>query len=68
MSLSRLRPSDVEALIVAEREAGLSASTVRTIYTVLRAALDMASRQGLLPSISAAAVERPGVEGKDAPA
>ncbi|MGZ6862671.1 MAG: hypothetical protein ACXVF8_14675, partial [Blastococcus sp.] len=45
--LDRLRPSDVEALVLAERRAGLSASTVRTIYTVLRAALDVAVRDGL---------------------
>jgi integrase len=64
--LGRLRPSDVEALIVAKRKASLSASTVRTIYTVLRAALDIASRDGLLRSNPAAAVRRPGVERKDA--
>lgn len=31
--LGGLRPSDVEALIVAKRDAGLAASTIRTIYT-----------------------------------
>ena len=46
---------------------GLSASTVRTFYTVLRAALDIASRDGLIRSNPAAAVRRPGVERKDAP-
>ncbi len=46
--LGRLRPSDVEALVVTTRDAGLSASTVRTIRTVLQAALDIASRDGLL--------------------
>ena len=65
--LGRLRPSDVEALVVTKRDAGLSASTVRTIYTVLRAALDIASRDGLIRSNPAAAVRRPGVERKDAP-
>ena len=64
--LGRLRPSDVESLIVAKRDAGLSASTVRTIYTVLRSALDIASRDGLIRSNPAAAVRRPGVERKDA--
>jgi integrase len=64
--LGRLRPSDVEALIVAKRDAGLSASTVRTIYSVLRAALDIAARDGLLRSNPAAAVKRPGVERRDA--
>ncbi len=65
--LGRLRPSDVEALIVAKRDAGLAASTVRTIYTVLRSALDIAARDGLIRSNPAAAVRRPGVERKDAP-
>lgn len=65
--LDRLRPSDVEGLVVAKREAGLAASTVRTIYTVLRAALDIAVRDGLLRRNPAAAVRRPGVERRDAP-
>lgn len=45
--LDRIRPSDVEALIVTKRAAGLAPSTVRTIYTVLRAALEVAVRDGL---------------------
>jgi integrase len=65
--LGRLRPSDVEALVVTKRDAGLSPSTVRTIYTVLRAALDIASRDGLIRSNPATAVRRPSVERKDAP-
>jgi integrase len=65
--LGRLRPSDVEALIVTKRDAGLSGSTIRTIYTVLRSALDIAARDGLIRSNPAAAVRRPGVERKDAP-
>ncbi|MGY1794737.1 tyrosine-type recombinase/integrase [Geodermatophilus sp. SYSU D00525] len=67
ISLGRLRPSDVEALIVTKRDAGLAASTVRTIYTVLRAALDVAARDGLIRNNPAAAVKRPGVERKDGP-
>lgn len=65
--LGRLRPSDVEALIVAKRDAGLAASTIRTIYTVLRAALDIAARDGMLRSNPAAVVRRPGVDRRDAP-
>jgi integrase len=65
--LGRLRPSDVEELIVTKRDAGLSGSTIRTIYTVLRSALDIAARDGLIRSNPAAAVRRPGVERKDAP-
>jgi site-specific recombinase XerC len=62
--LGRLRPSAVEAHIVTKRDAGLSASTIRTIYTVLRSALDIASRDGLIRSNPAAAVKRPGAERK----
>jgi integrase len=40
--LDRLKPSDVEALIVKLRGDGLSDSTVRQVYTVLRQALDVA--------------------------
>ena len=47
--LDRLRPSDVEALVLAlPRPRGLSDSTVRQIYTVLRAGLDGAVRDGLI--------------------
>jgi integrase len=67
MPLGRLRPSDVEALVVTKRDAGLSGSTIRTIYTVLRTALDIAARDGLIRSNPAAVVRRPGVERKDAP-
>jgi integrase len=66
VTLDRLRPSDVEALIVGKRRSGLSASTVRTIYTVLRAALDIAVRDGLIRRNAAEAVKRPGIERKDA--
>ncbi len=66
VTLDRLRPSDVEALLVAKREAGLSASTVRTIYTVLRSALDVAVRDGLVSRNVAVAVKRPSVERQDA--
>lgn len=64
--LDRLRPSDVEALIVAKRAEGLAPSTVRTIYTVLRAALGIAVRDGLLHQNPAAVVRRPGVDRRDA--
>jgi integrase len=65
--LGRLRPSDLEALIVTKRDAGLARSTIRTIYTVLWSALDIASRDGLIRSNPSATVRRPGVERKDAP-
>jgi integrase len=66
LPLDRLRPSDVEALVLAKRRAGLSASSVRTIYTVIRAALDVAVRDGLIHRNPAALVKRPAVERKDA--
>ena len=66
LPLDRLRPSDVEALVLAKRRAGLSASSVRTIYAVLRAALDVAVRDGLIQRNPAALVKRPAVERKDA--
>src|SRR3712207_5690235 len=65
-ALDRLRPSDVEALVLAKRRAGLSASSVRSIYAVLRAALDVAVRDGLIQRNPAALVKRPAVERKDA--
>ncbi|WP_299960189.1 site-specific integrase [uncultured Modestobacter sp.] len=64
--LHLLRPSDVEAVVLAKRREGLSASTVRTIYTVLRAALDTAVRDGLLRDNPAAKVRRPTAQRKEA--
>lgn len=64
--LDRLRPSDVEALILAQRGKGFASSTIRSIYGVLRLALDGAVRDGLLARNPAAQVARPGVERKEA--
>ncbi|WP_197377555.1 tyrosine-type recombinase/integrase [Mycolicibacterium baixiangningiae] len=64
--LDRLKPSDVEAMIVALRAKGLSDSTVRQVYTVLRQALDVAVRDGLLASNPVAKVKRPTVARKEA--
>jgi integrase len=77
--LDRLRPSDVEALVLAMRsrtkpvtdddaEPGraLSDSTIRQVYTILRAGLDGAVRDGLLARNPAALVKRPGVERREA--
>lgn len=81
--LDKLKPSDVEGLVLALRakvkpakatEAepnpspvrALSDSTVRQIYTVLRAGLDGAVRDGLLAKNPVAAVKRPGVARKEA--
>ena len=65
-TLDRLRPSDIEALLVAKRDAGLSDSTVRLIYTVCRAMLDIAVRDGLVRRNVAATVKRPSIKRSEA--
>jgi integrase len=71
--LDRLKPSDVEGLVLAMRaktndkgERALSDSTIRSAYTTLRAALDGAVRDGLVGRNAAALVKRPGVERTEA--
>jgi integrase len=71
--LDRLKPSDVEGLVLAMRattndksERALSDSTIRSTYTTLRAALDGAVRDGLIARNAAALVKRPGVERTEA--
>ena len=66
ITLDRLRPSDVEAMVLACRARGLSDSTIRQIYTVARLALDGAVRDGLLGRNPAAQVARPGVARREA--
>jgi len=61
ITLDRLRPSDVEKLILALRDKKLSESTVRQIYTILRQALADAKRDGLIARNVAEAVKRPSV-------
>ncbi|KQS64336.1 tyrosine-type recombinase/integrase [Modestobacter sp. Leaf380] len=64
--IDKIRPTDVEMLVVMKRQEGLAQSTVRTIYTVLRAALDTAVRDGLLTTNPTAAIRRPPVRRRDA--
>ncbi|WP_046321311.1 site-specific integrase [Mycobacterium sp. UM_Kg1] len=77
--LDRLKASDIDALVLAMRakmkpaavEGGeprraLSDSTIRQVYTVLRAGLDGAVRDGLLARNPAAQVKRPGLERREA--
>lgn len=64
--MDRLRPSTVEGLLVALQDKGLAESTIRSTYTVLRQALDVAVRDGLLATNPAAAVKRPKVSVKEA--
>jgi integrase len=66
LTLDKPRPSDVEALLVAKRGAGLSDSTVRLIYTVCRAVLDIAVKDGIVRRNAAAAVNRPTIKRSDA--
>ena len=66
VSLDRLRPSDVEALVLALHAKGLSDSTIRQTYTILRAGLDGAVRDGLLARNPAAQVTRPGIKRREA--
>jgi integrase len=60
-SLDRLRKTHVDALVVRLRKRGLSDSTVRQVYTVLRAALDDAVLDGLMARNPCTLVRRPGV-------
>ncbi|MEZ0352390.1 tyrosine-type recombinase/integrase [Mycobacterium sp. pR1184] len=79
ITLDKLRPSDIESLVLkmrtktkpgrgenAEPVRALSDSTIRQTYTVLRSALDGAVRDGLLARNPAAQVRRPGVERQEA--
>jgi integrase len=67
VTLDRVRPSHVEGWIVELRRKGLAESTVRSAYTILRAVLDTAVRDGALGSNPAAAIRRPPVTAKEAP-
>lgn len=60
-ALADLKPSHVEQLTVRMRAKGLSASTIRQTYTILRAVLETAVRDELLATNPAAKVKRPGV-------
>ena len=59
LTLDRLRPSHVEGWVVELSGKGLAESTVRSAYTILRAVLDTAVRDGALASNPAAVVRRP---------
>jgi integrase len=67
LPLDRVRPSHVEGWVVELRRKGLAESTIRSAYTILRAVLDTAVRDGALGSNPAAAVRRPRVTIKEAP-
>ena len=67
LTLDRVRPSHVEGWVVELRRKGLAESTIRSAYTVLRAILDTAVRDGALAINPAAAIRRPRVTSKEAP-
>lgn len=66
ITLDRLRPSDIEQLILALRGKELAESTIRQIYTILRQALADAKRDGLVARNVAESVKRPSVSPKEA--
>jgi integrase len=59
--LAKLRPTDVEALILKMRDGGLSPSTVRQTFTILRTVLDTAVRDGYLANNFVTSMKRPSV-------
>lgn len=65
-TLDRVRPTDVEALILRLRAKGLAAATVQRIFIVLRLALDVAVRDGVIARNPASAVKRPSIERTEA--
>ena len=67
LTLDKIRPSHVEGWIVELRHEGLAESSIRSAYTILRAVLDTAVRDGALATKPAAAVRRPKVTSKEAP-
>jgi integrase len=62
ITLDKLRPTDIEKLILDLRAKGLSDSTIRSVYTTLKVALDGAVRDKLVSRNEAAQVDRPGVK------
>jgi integrase len=67
LTLDKVRPSHVEGWVVELRRKGLADSTIRSAYTILRAVLDTAVRDGALASNPAAVVRRPKVTATEAP-
>ena len=64
--LDKLRPSDVEALLLTLAERGLSESTIRQVFIVARLGLDGAVRDQLIATNPASRVTRPGVTPREA--
>lgn len=64
--LKKINPPAVERFVLALRKSGRSDSTVRQVYTIARAILDAAVRDGLLARNPVAAVKRPKVTATEA--
>jgi integrase len=64
--LDQLTPRRIEAWVSALRASGLSASTIRSTYTVLRAILDTAVRDRSIAENPAVVIRRPRVEHHEA--
>ncbi|WP_425309084.1 site-specific integrase [Ammonicoccus fulvus] len=65
-ALGSITPSGIERWVAGLKKAGLAQSTVRQIYTVLRAILAIAVRDKLIRDNPAAAMARPKVETEEA--
>ena len=61
LGLGQVKPSDVQGFILALRENGKAESTVRQIYTILRAIFEAALADGLVARNVVAGVKRPSV-------
>lgn len=59
VALAKLTPQQAQALYASKREAGLSATTIHHIHTVLHTALEAALLQGLVHRNVAALVDKP---------
>ena len=66
LALDKLRKTHIDGLIVALRKRELSDSTVRQVYTVLRAILEDAKLDGLIARNPAVLVKRPAVRRTEA--
>jgi integrase len=65
LGLKKISPPAVERFVLALRKSGKSESTVRQVYTIGRAILDAAVRDGLIARNPFAVVKRPKVTAKE---
>ena len=65
LQLGKVKPADVQRVVLAMQEKGLSASTTRSTYAALRSALDDAMSNGLIAFNPVVRVKRPKVAKAD---